>query len=463
MKPNKEEACLEFETKPLTWLGIGDSPYVNEITAKLATKRPTEIALYSAFQINICTFLAILLCNFGLNIISACIYLGCAYVLIGLNAWQQLYRYKKGPHQVNTGISTELKEDSAIAISLPINFMAEQSANPIIALILVMAFLSLQSVISIKPFAGFILSKMTLFFAGVSYVIIIKHQYSSDAAVLFPLTTMFVLMLCVGYWLYIRQVRLLHLTFKQQHLQRMLAEKNLNLDKLNKLREKLVRQIGHDLRQPINSLSYAIFNMKLDRLTDSQKEQIDIASHSISAANYLIEEILRTSIQESDQPVFVHKETFEIGHVLYSLGKEFCPIIQGDNGSLRVVHSSYPVVSDYQIIERILRNFLSNAYTHAKGAKVLLGVRRRDLMLEIQVIDRGPGMPREFLDKACEEFIQGEKSAEQGGLGLGLSIAKSLARAIDGDIVVNSTLGRGTCCSLRIPVTIPVPSFNTSG
>jgi len=440
------------EIKPLTWLGSRDSAYSDKILARLATKTPTEITLHSAFRINICTFLAVVLCNFGLDIVAASIYVSVAYVMIALNVWRQLYVCKIFPGEKNTSIVTELIEDSAIAVALPINVLAEQAADPIIALGLVMAALSLQTVISIKPFNGFVLSKTSLFLISIVYLLLVEHNYSSSAAVLFPMMVLFVLLLCVGYWLYVRQVRLMHLTFEQHHLQQVLAEKNQDLARSNELRERIIRHIGHDLRQPISSISYAVFNMKFGPLNSSQQEQLDIASRSIDSANYLIEEILKISSNEDSRAVFVYKQEFDIGQILDDLGKEFRSVIQKSNGSLNIVRSSHLIYSDYQIVERILRNFLSNAARYSKGSKVLLGVRRRKMSLEIQVIDRGPGMPKALLDVACEEFTRGNQVDKQCGLGLGLNIAKNLACSIGGEVCVSSTLNLGTACSLRIPV-----------
>jgi signal transduction histidine kinase len=126
---------------------------------------------------------------------------------------------------------------------------------------------------------------------------------------------------------------------------------------------------------------------------------------------------------------------------------------------------TFPVVGDPRMIQRILANLLDNAikYTPSGGAvKVSLSEKDgREALVTVQ--DTGFGIPPEDIHRVFERFYRCDHSRSQPGTGLGLSLARALARAHQGDITVISTLGQGSTFTLtlpksRIPQTPPRPS-----
>jgi CheY-like chemotaxis protein/anti-sigma regulatory factor (Ser/Thr protein kinase) len=124
-----------------------------------------------------------------------------------------------------------------------------------------------------------------------------------------------------------------------------------------------------------------------------------------------------------------------------------------ENGlALRVATSSAIIRSDPDLIERIVGNFLSNAIRYTNRGRVLLGCRRQARSLRIEVLDRGPGIHQDEFDGLFEEFRQLDVAAATRGhgVGLGLAIAKRLAKLLSHKIHVASIPGKGSLFAVEV-------------
>jgi signal transduction histidine kinase len=104
-------------------------------------------------------------------------------------------------------------------------------------------------------------------------------------------------------------------------------------------------------------------------------------------------------------------------------------------------------------LRQILLNLLSNAVKFTDKGEVVLEARILPETIEFIVRDTGIGIAAENLDRIFESFWQVDQSATRrvGGTGLGLSVARKLARLLDGDITVTSTAGVGTTFVVQLP------------
>ena len=100
----------------------------------------------------------------------------------------------------------------------------------------------------------------------------------------------------------------------------------------------------------------------------------------------------------------------------------------------------------------MIRNLLSNALKYTKRGKVLLGCRRREGMLSIEIWDTGVGIPEEELQAIFEEYHQLDNAARERsrGLGLGLSIVQRLGNLLGHRVRVRSHPGKGSVFAIEV-------------
>jgi len=121
--------------------------------------------------------------------------------------------------------------------------------------------------------------------------------------------------------------------------------------------------------------------------------------------------------------------------------------------ALRIVPSSATIATDPALMGRILGNLVSNAIRYTESGAVLVGCRRTQGRLRIEVLDTGTGIPAKEHSQIFEEYHQlGNPGRERAkGLGLGLSIVKRLAALLDHKIAVRSIPGKGSVFSIEAP------------
>jgi len=110
-----------------------------------------------------------------------------------------------------------------------------------------------------------------------------------------------------------------------------------------------------------------------------------------------------------------------------------------------------PVKADRSQIERVLINLISNAIRHTRsGGHVKIRAEGGGDQVTFSVEDTGEGIPKEYLDKIFDRFVQ-VPGATGGGAGLGLSIAYKIVKAHGGKIWAESTLGEGSAFHFTLP------------
>jgi len=129
---------------------------------------------------------------------------------------------------------------------------------------------------------------------------------------------------------------------------------------------------------------------------------------------------------------------------------------------LLVMPCALSIRSDPGLLEQMIRNLLSNALKFTQRGRVLVGCRRRQGKLRIEIWDTGIGIPQSELRAIFDEYHQVDNPARQRsqGLGLGLSIVKSLGELLGHPIRVRSLHGKGSVFSIEVPLTpggVPSP------
>lgn len=223
-------------------------------------------------------------------------------------------------------------------------------------------------------------------------------------------------------------------------------------DQANAFKSTFLAFVSHDLLQPLNAAK-----LSLSALTELETNPSS-AGFVRQVANALVslEDLIRTLLDISKLDAGVMRPDicgFEIERVIEPLRIEFEPLAAARGLKLRMRRSGEFVRSDPLLLRRILQNLVNNALRYARRGGVLVGCRKRGDMLRIEVSDTGPGIAADRREAIWEEFQRGGTvGAEHGGFGLGLSIVRRLAAALDHPIDLASRVGYGSTFSISLPI-----------
>ena len=248
-----------------------------------------------------------------------------------------------------------------------------------------------------------------------------------------------------------------------------LAQANLSLHEMNKLRSEFLATMTHELRTPLNSiLGFSDVLVGAENLNDRQKKYL--SNIQVSGRNLLalINDILDLAKMEAGK-MQLHVIEFAVADLIERLVGTMLPLAEKKNISLEAdVDEGIPVVrQDAGKIQQILFNLLSNAVKFTpEGGRIRVLVRRHgEQMLDLIVTDTGIGIPLEDQTVIFDKFRQGRSlPGQQGtltrefeGTGLGLSIVKELCRLLGGEILLASEFGKGSTFTARLPLEINTP------
>lgn len=238
----------------------------------------------------------------------------------------------------------------------------------------------------------------------------------------------------------------------RKRVEQALRAARLEAERANRGKSRFLAAASHDLRQPLNAMSLFLGVLQT-HVDDVGKTVLNQVHTSLDAMIELFNALLDLSKLESGA-VEIEVKPVPVAPLLERLRTDFAGIAREKTLELRVMPRHDVLVTDAPLLERILRNLVSNAIRYTESGRVLVGCRRRGNALRIEVHDTGPGIPPEDQRRIFEEFFQLTNPARQrdGGHGLGLAIAKRTADILNHPIGVDSTPGRGSCFWVTVPL-----------
>jgi len=232
-----------------------------------------------------------------------------------------------------------------------------------------------------------------------------------------------------------------------------LAESALAAKQASEAKSQFLANMSHEIRTPLNGVLGVASALARTELSDRQRKMVDIITGSGRTLSALLNDILDFSKMEAGQlslePQAVSPSElvtqvvglFEISARAKGLGFEVdCDISPGVS-----------IVADPVRIKQVLSNLIGNAVKFTTSGAVTVKARfepenetHGELMFEIS--DTGPGFSDDVKERLFGRFVQADASTSRtfGGSGLGLSICKTLANMMDGEVGCNSTLGEGS-------------------
>jgi PAS domain S-box-containing protein len=239
------------------------------------------------------------------------------------------------------------------------------------------------------------------------------------------------------------------------------------LKEIEQLRTELLANISHELRTPLTSIKgFSTMLLEYDkRLSHKEKQKflktIDLASDRLLE---LIDQLLDMSRLDAGILTIDNKPT-NINKLIQDVVNEAQVRSAGHRLQLDLPRNLPRLSVDARRIRQVLENLISNAVKYSKANTEIKIAAQCDVHeLLISVADKGIGIPQEELPKVFDRFFRSRRSQFEGikGVGLGLSICKSLVEAEGGRIWMESEEGKGSVCFFTLPINI-IPGDNDNG
>ncbi len=258
------------------------------------------------------------------------------------------------------------------------------------------------------------------------------------------------------------QLRLLQLN---EELEQRVAERTCELreardaaEAANLSKDKYLAAASHDLLQPLNAARLLISTLRERKLPQNELHLVERAHQALEGAEDLLTDLL--DISKLDQAAIKPDiDIYSLDDVLLPLVSEFQSVAAAAGLQLKHYIPRVAIKTDFRLLTRILRNFLSNACRYTDQGCVLVGARMRAEALRIEVWDTGRGIPEEELQSIFLEFNQLGigRSAKRSGVGLGLAIVDRIASMLGYQVLVRSKPGRGSVFSIDVPLAEAMP------
>jgi two-component system, NarL family, sensor histidine kinase BarA len=245
-----------------------------------------------------------------------------------------------------------------------------------------------------------------------------------------------------------------------------LAQANLALFEMNRLKSDFLATMSHELRTPLNSIiGFSEVLAGSDQLNERQRRYASNIQSSGKMLLGMINDILDLAKIESGK-MEVRTEDFSIRDVCEALASLARPIAERKNIDLECrLDEAIPLMrQDPGKLRQVLYNLLSNAIKFTpEGGKVSLKAHAEGRFVVISVADTGIGIAEEDRETIFEKFRQagqpgqgdGVLTREHQGTGLGLSIVRELTKLLGGDVHLESRPGQGSTFTIKIPLQLP--------
>ena len=233
-------------------------------------------------------------------------------------------------------------------------------------------------------------------------------------------------------------------------------EARLEADIANRAKTQFFAAASHDLRQPLHAMGLFAEALRQRTREPEVAHLVNSVNESVDALEGLFSELLDITRIDSGG-LEVRPEHFEMGEILRKVRLHFEPTAFEKGLALRLRGGRHAVHADPLLVERIVRNLVSNAIRYTEDGSVLVSCRRRSGRLLVQVWDTGVGIAAADCGRVFEEFYQVPGAAQpthehRKGLGLGLAIVARLASLMEAPLSVRSALSRGSVFTLSLPV-----------
>ena len=224
----------------------------------------------------------------------------------------------------------------------------------------------------------------------------------------------------------------------------------------NRAKTQFFAAASHDLRQPLHAMGLFAEALRQRSHDPEAASLVNSINESVDALEGLFSELLDITRIDTGG-VDVNPAPVRLRDLFSRLRLHFEPAAFEKGLMLSFRGEQHVAHTDPVLLERVLRNLVSNAIRYSDDGGVLVSCRPRQGHLLIQVWDSGIGISESNLPRIFDEFFQAQshrplQAHHRKGLGLGLAIVKRLAALMEAPISVRSRVGHGTVFSLEVPL-----------
>lgn len=244
---------------------------------------------------------------------------------------------------------------------------------------------------------------------------------------------------------------------ERERLQRR-AEEARRLEAGDAMRRTLLAAVSHDLRTPLASIKASVTSLQqhdVDFSPEDREQLVEMVQHATVQLERLVDNLLDMSRLQSGT-ARARSEPISVDEVVWRA----VALLPQHRVRVEVDESLPLIITDPGLLERTLGNVVENADKYAPADSMItitaepVPLTADRPMIEIRVVDHGPGVPDDAKLRMFDSFQQVGDRRRAGGLGLGLAVARGFAEAVGGTLRAEDTPGGG----LTMVVTVPAQS-----
>ena len=231
-------------------------------------------------------------------------------------------------------------------------------------------------------------------------------------------------------------------------------------------KDEFLAMLGHELRNPLAPITTALELMDLKSVGSALGKEREVIRRQVEHLSRLVDDLLDIS-RITGGKVALAKQVVELSTVIAKAVEMASPLLEKRAHPLvvDVPRDGMPVMADPIRLAQVFQNLLTNAAKYSEpSSEIAVRARRTGGLLIVQIVDHGMGIPPELLPNLFDMFVQGARAIDrsEGGLGLGLTIAKSLCELHGGTLDASSLgPGQGSTFTVRLPASpLPVAHSN---
>jgi PAS domain S-box-containing protein len=238
------------------------------------------------------------------------------------------------------------------------------------------------------------------------------------------------------------------------------------LSEIDEAKTTFFSNISHEFRTPLTLMLGPLEELMADpSMAQTHRDNIAMVLRNALRLQKLVNNLLDFSRLEAGRMNINYQQT-DVAALTAQLASAFQSIIESSGMALIIKCPPIkgPVFIDREMWEKIVLNLLSNAFKYTLSGQIAVELTDNGEKFTLKVTDTGIGIPGEQINTIFQRFqrVQGANGRSTEGSGIGLSIVKELVNIMQGVIVVESQLGKGSSFSVTLPLVTSVSQENTS-